>query len=173
MSGFCTLLLSVSMSKFQRSKTCIQAPRQEYSHPHTPTHTSHMTAYETRQRKCSAYDACVICPLLRTAYRLGFEGGDDENELLHRARIQPLGQLCQNLLQVFLESRVARDQHLQPVLANARKALWRVDAALRMWTHAHGLWVSARCTAWQGAERQAPGAGAHMPVAELAAYMNH
>ncbi len=31
MSGFCTLLPSVSMSKFQRSKTCIQTPREECS----------------------------------------------------------------------------------------------------------------------------------------------
>jgi len=74
------------------------------------------------------------------------------------------------LLQVFLESRVARDQHLQPVLAHARKALWRVDATLRM---SYGRWVRTRRTAGQGAERQAPGADAHMPVAELAAYMHH
>jgi hypothetical protein len=64
------------------------------------------------------------------ADRLVLEGCDDEHKLLHRSRIQPLGKLCQDLLQILLEPRVACDQHLQTILADARKALGRVNPAL-------------------------------------------
>ena len=81
------------------------------------THQTHANQCQTRlQFLMEAHNG-------RRAHRLVYQ-------LLDRTGIQPLRELCQHLLQIFLKAGIAGHEHLQPILAHSGKALRRVDSTL-------------------------------------------